>query len=159
VKKLSVLFGVMCMLFAVSASAGSTGVDGLGWLQGCWEGRDGEATVAEQWMKPDGRSMLAMSRTVKGGKTVGYEFVRVWEDEAGSVYFTAKPAGQAEASFKLVRSSASEAVFENPDHDFPQRIVYRLVAPDALEARIEGTNDGKPLTVTYPMRRVACAGP
>ena len=50
--------------------------------------------------------------------------------------------GQAEAAFKLIRASATEVVFENPQHDFPQRISYALKDGGKLTAAIEGTKNG-----------------
>ena len=35
-----------------------------------------------------------------------------------------------------------EAIFENPAHDFPQRVIYRRCGAE-LCARIEGTLQGK----------------
>ncbi len=39
--------------------------------------------------------------------------------------FVALPSGQAEATFVQAELSDSMAVFEAPEHDFPQRITYR----------------------------------
>jgi hypothetical protein len=36
------------------------------------------------------------------------------------------------------QASANEVVFENPEHDFPKRIGYRLVSADSLEAWVDG---------------------
>ena len=69
----------------------------------------------------------------------------------------APPAGQAEASFPLVRLGAAEADFENPAHDFPQRVIYRRDG-ELLRARIEGTRAGRVEGADFPMERVACPG-
>lgn len=156
-KGLVLLAAAICFLQSATASRPVT-VESLGWLQGCWEGGDGSSQISEQWMSPAGGCMLAMSRTVKGGETVAYEFIRVWRNDAGDIYFTARPSGQAEASFKLVRVADREVVFENSEHDFPQRIIYRLAADGRLVARIEGAKGGKARAVDFPMRRASCGG-
>ena len=46
-------------------------------------------------------------------------------------------------------------VFENPKHDFPQRIRYRLKG-DTLHARIEGTINGKERAIDFPYQRASC---
>ncbi len=130
-------------------------VDRLGWLAGCWQGDSGERRYREQWMKPEGGTMLGMSRTVSGGKTVEHEFVEIREQD-GAVFYVAKPSGQEGDSFRLVESGEGTAVFENPEHDFPQRILYRLEADGRLAAAIEGTQGGKTRRVDFPMRRVPC---
>lgn len=125
------------------------------WLAGCWDGSSGGRESLEQWMKPSGQTMLGMSRTVVSGKTVAYEFIQLREQE-GEIFYIAKPSGQAEASFKLVQYSKQEAVFENPQHDFPQRIIYRLEKDGALAAAIEGTSKGKLKRIDFPMKRAKC---
>jgi hypothetical protein len=126
-------------------------------MAGCWEQKDGARGRFgwEQWMRPAGRTMIGMSRTVRNGKTTGFEYMRIVEDDSG-VSFISKPAENSEeTAFKLVRYAAAEAVFENPAHDFPQRIIYRLEKGN-LFARIEGTNNGKPMGIDFPMIRAKC---
>jgi hypothetical protein len=49
--------------------------------------------------------------------------MRIVEEEDGWVGFVASPSGQETARFKLVSMNASKVIFENPEHDFPQRII------------------------------------
>lgn len=127
----------------------------VAWIRGCWLGGDG-SRVSEQWTAADGGTMLGMSRTVKNGKTVAYEFILLRQNEAGEVHYIAKPSGQGEASFKLVKAADREAVFENPEHDFPQRIIYRLQGEGSLVARIEGASKGQFKAIDFPMKKAPC---
>jgi uncharacterized protein DUF6265 len=52
--------------------------------------------------------------------------------------------------------SDSAVTFENPSHDFPQRIIYRRRGADSLLARVEGMRGGQLRGSDYPYRRVAC---
>lgn len=129
----------------------------LGWLAGCWEltVADKQLVVNEQWMRPSGGMSIGSSRTVRAGKTVAFEFLRLTE-EADGIYYIAKPSSNRdETRFKLTKITAAEAVFENPAHDFPQRIIYRRNG-DKLDARIEGTINGKPRGSDFPYVRVKC---
>ena len=129
----------------------------LSWLAGCWESRDARDHTEEQWMAPEGRTLIGMSRTVRNGKTIAWENLRI-EERDGRLIFTARPSTQPEASFSLKSLDADAAVFENEDHDYPQRVIYRR-GPDAtLLGRIEGIDKGKERAVDFPMRRVACPG-
>ncbi|MEO8167737.1 MAG: DUF6265 family protein [bacterium] len=133
------------------------GLESLGWLAGCWEGNyAGGRFVTEQWMKPLGGSMMGIGRTVKNGKTIEYEFVRIVLEDDGSVVYIAKPSGQSEASFKLVKLDGKRVVFENLQHDFPQRVIYYMPGPDSLVGRIEGVMNGKEKGIDFPYRRVKC---
>jgi hypothetical protein len=136
-------------------------ISDLEWLAGCWSSRGGEAGSEEHWLAPAGGSMLGVGHTVVGGKTVAHEVMQIRETEPGQLAFIARPSGQAEATFPLARLGKDEVVFENLAHDFPQRVIYRRQG-DKLEARIEGTEDGKVKGIDFPMDRVACpasAGP
>lgn len=71
--------------------------------------------------------------------------VQIRED-GGSLVYEARPSGQPAARFPLKSLDDGVAVFENPAHDFPQRIIYRRT-PDGIAARIEGTMNGAPRAV------------
>lgn len=47
-------------------------------------------------------------------------------------------------------------MFENPAHDFPQRVSYRLAPGGRLLARIEGTHYGVTRGIDFPMQWVGC---
>jgi hypothetical protein len=100
--------------------------------------------------------MLGISRTVADGKTVEFEFTRIHQEPSGEIFFTAKPSGQPEATFKMIKGSANEVIFENPQHDFPQRVIYRLQSDGSLLGRIEGASKGKERSVDFPMIRTRC---
>jgi len=130
----------------------------LSWLAGCWEGGQAGRRIEEQWMAPGGGAMLGMGRTVKDARLVEHEAMIIREEQAG-LTFTAKPSGQQEASFSSIELTDASVVFENPAHDFPQRVIYRRQGDGSLLARIEGTRDGKVKGIDIPMRRAECAGP
>src|SRR5262245_20273147 len=133
----------------------SSNLDQLSWIAGCWEGREPARVYTEQWMKPEGGLMLGMSRTVVGGKAREFEFLQI-SQQGTDIFYIAKPSGQPEASFKLIQNSKQEVVFENPAHDFPQRIIYRLLPDGSMTARIEGKMNGGERGIDFPMKRVSC---
>lgn len=143
-------------LVALNADVMNADIDRLAWLSGCWAAQNAEEGSIEYWSSPAGGVMLGASKTVKDGKTVAHEFIQIRALDSGKLAYVAKPSGQAEATFTLASVSDREFVFENPQHDFPQRISYRLVRPGELLARIEGTHSGKQRTIDYPMRKVTC---
>ena len=103
-----------------------------------------------------GGSLLGMSRTVRQQQTVAFEFMRIAQALDGRVTFFAQPSGKPAASFPARKLDDAEAVFENLDHDFPQRVIYRFVAPAQLQASIEGLRGGSLRRIEFPMVRVAC---
>ncbi len=133
-------------------------IGSLGWIAGCWEMSipQRQMTISEHWMKPSGGMLIGMSRTVRGEKARGFEFLRIVSSDAGIEYISKPSQNKEETAFKLVRMSSAEAVFENLGHDFPQRIIYRLESPDSLHARIEGERNGKLSGIDFPMKRTKC---
>lgn len=148
--------GSMALIGPVSAQPPAA-VERLTWLQGCWEATAPQRTVEEHWMAPRGGSMVAMSRTVRADRLTGHELVVLRELDGGLVY-QAHPSGQPAAEFPLKTLDDSTVVFEDPAHDFPQRIGYRRGA-DSLLAWIEGTAGGRERRVEFRYRRVSCPGP
>ena len=126
------------------------------WLAGCWAVDGKEAGTGEQWMAPAGGTMLGVGRTVRNGKTVGFEFMQIRSTEEGTLEFVAIPSDQNETTFPLVSSSEKSLVFENPDHDFPQRIIYRLISTNQTTARAEGILSGSLRGIDFPMSRIPC---
>ena len=147
-------------LAATSASAAGPDVESLAWLTGCWSRTDAEMGSGEQWTAPAGGTMLGVSRTVREGRTVEYEFVVIRAAPDGTPVYHAHPSGQASAEFRLASAGDREAVFENPAHDFPRRVGYRLARDDTtLTAWIEGLRDGATRRIEFPMRRMSCDRP
>lgn len=128
----------------------------LNWLPGCWNTEQAEPGSGEQWLPLAGGSLLGVSRTVRGGHTVGFEFMRIAHGADGRVAFFAQPSGKPPASFALLRITDREVVFENLEHDFPQRVIYRFEPPRRLHASIEGRRAGGWRRIDYPMARVSC---
>ena len=96
-------------------------------------------TIEEHWLAPAGGSLMGVSRTVAGGKTVEYEFLQIRDLPEGLTYI-AKPSGQAEAQFKIASKTADEIVFENPDARLSAAHPLPPVGADAL-ARADRRDD------------------
>jgi hypothetical protein len=127
----------------------------LAWIAGHWRIEQGDRLVDEQWMAPAAGLMMGMARNVQAGKVREYEFTLLRQEPNGDIFYIASPSKQAETSFKLTSLSGGTAVFENPEHDFPKKIVYARQADGSLLAAIEGPGrDGKPRRVEYPFKRV-----
>jgi hypothetical protein len=148
---------VVLLSAAVQAQAPTTKptLQDLAWLAGQWRIEQGDRLVDEQWMAPAGGLMMGMARNVQGGKVREYEFTLLRQEPNGDILYIASPSKQAETVFKLTSLSGGTAVFENPEHDFPKKIVYARRPDGSLLAAIEGPGrDGKPRRVEYPYKRV-----
>jgi hypothetical protein len=144
------------MFAAGDADAAENDVTALAWMAGCWAPEKGDAGSVEHWLPAAGGTMLGVSRTVKNGQTVEFEFMQLRVNAEGKLVFIALPSGQKEATFVASSVGKDSVTFENPQHDFPQKVSYRLESGDRLIGRIEGNRGGTLRGVDFPMRRVSC---
>jgi uncharacterized protein DUF6265 len=153
---------MICFLLSAPPIGGELGAQTIqppAWLAGCWEQRTGNRESLEMWMPPAGGLMLGASRTIVGGTVREYEQVMI-RAEGGHLVYTASPSGQQTASFTSTHVTDSSFTVENPQHDFPQRIIYRRRGADSLIARVEGPGRGGSGTrgFDFAMRRTSCTG-
>jgi hypothetical protein len=143
----------------VSASPGQAQTLGdLAFMSGCWEGplsRGG--TIEEFYSAPTDNLIVGTTRYVRDGQTVMFEFTQITTDDEGILLLPYPRGSASEHPFRLTALDDSLAVFEAPEHDFPKRISYIVVSPDAHIARIDdGTDGGK--SQEWRLSRVACPG-
>jgi hypothetical protein len=143
-------------LFFLSLPLLGGDVSTLSWMSGCWAMQQGPLTIEEQWNKPVGGQMMGISRTIKGRNVVFSEFMRIDTDKSDIIYLPRIGTKATPVPFKLTTQSETEVIFENPTHDFPQRILYRKV-PNGLDARIDGKDKGKTRAEDFPMKSVPCS--
>lgn len=139
-----------------AAAATESTLERAAWLAGCWRADQAEPGSVEHWLAPAGGSMLGVSRSVRRGVTQGYEFMQIRSGADGRLVFVAQPQGRAETLFTLLPGEGQELVFENPEHDFPQRVIYRPEPAGRLFARIEGRRDGALRALDFAMTRMPC---
>jgi hypothetical protein len=141
--KLLITLAIVGLLFGHARQAPKPTLNELAWIAGSWTGSSGGVDMEEHWTAPKGNSMIGIHRDVAKGRTVSFEFLRIEMQKAQIVYLS-MPNGRSPATpFPLKEVSGTRVVFENPTHDFPQRIIYWKDGND-LRARIEGTMNGKP---------------
>ena len=128
----------------------------VAWISGCWIAEGKEHGSGEMWLAPAGGTMLGVSRTVRDGKTIDFEFMQIRVNTEGKLVFVAMPSNQRETIFVATTLAQRDVTFENASHDFPQRITYRSTGPETLVARVEGVRNGATRSIDFPMRRGSC---
>jgi len=125
------------------------------WLIGKWSNTAKQRNDYETWEKYNDSTYLGKSYSIENGDTVSSESIKLVEDSEG-IYYIPVVQGQNNnlpVSFKLIVVEANKLVFENPAHEFPQRISYQLVSPDSMVAEISGMIKGEHRARQFPMRR------
>jgi hypothetical protein len=125
------------------------------WLKGTWENTMPEGRLSEKWEKINDSLYKGQSFFIKDKDTLHYETINFYQKN-GKLIYEPTVKGQnndASVSFKLTKITDSLLVFENPAHDYPQKIVYRRITDDSLAAEISGKQQGKPASEMYPMKK------
>lgn len=137
------LIGTAALIGAalVSQADEADDLNRLSWLEGLWTGNKDGVETEELWMPAKGGALLALHRDVKDGRMVSFEFLRIATTAEGTFLF-GSPQSAPPTPFRLLSMEHQRVTFENPAHDFPQRILYWLDSQSALHARIEGPMNG-----------------
>ena len=147
---------VLCAVisaFPAAAEGPAARLEQLAWMAGSWGGGPaGGAEVEEVWLAPKGGLMLGLGRTVKDGKAIEFEFLRI-EQQGETLVYLASPGGKPATPFPLAAIDATSAAFEST-LEFPRRVSYRKNADGTLTARIEGTRGGKPAAREWTWKRL-----
>lgn len=154
----SFLVAAFIAVFSLAIAAQDTkqNVTALSWISGCWETSGEGRTTTERWGKATDNLMVGTSQTVKGTKSVAFEFLRIVNNGHGLIYLAQPSSAKEPTAFAASKVTGNEVVFENAKHDFPQRIIYRLDKADSLFARVEGKQGEKEMGMDFPMKRVKC---
>lgn len=146
---------LVALALLAPTSRGQEPAEALDWLAGHWCGGEGGERLEEHWLAPAGGELLGVSRTVRGGRTSGFEFLRIAAVDGVPTYL-AQPGGRPATAFARSAGGERWVRFENPRHDFPTRIEYRRDG-DALHAEIAGPGDsGQEQVIGFDYRR--CEG-
>lgn len=131
----------MLATLSLIAQLAATPAD-LAFMSGNWEGGQGQLRFEERWTEARGGLMLGLARTTKGegeaARALGFEFLRIEFRADGSAVYVAQPGGRPKTEFPLSAKGPGWAQFENPAHDHPKTIRYRLQADGSLLAELEG---------------------
>lgn len=111
----------------------------LAWLEGSWRrthvkpGQSG----SERWTKISGTQLSGLGLTMKGEDTVAIEKLKLITKDENIFYVADVPENKEPVYFKLTEISETSFTCENPDHDFPKKIVYQK-DDKKLKATISG---------------------
>ncbi len=118
------IFAALLLVASAPAFCDDAKTDLPAWMTGAWERIEGEKWADEFWTPPKAGIMIGASRSGYGEKLGFWEHMRIVREADGKLAFWAISGDQKPVRFAAVRSDQKEVVFENPAHDYPQRIRY-----------------------------------
>ncbi len=126
------------------------------WLIGTWKNDSMNVHATEIWSIRNDSSYEGKSYIQIGTDTVSTELISL-EQRGKELFYIpiVKDQNNNEpVKFVLTSLTSKQLVFENPAHDFPQKISYTQIAADSLLAEISGLQNGKPASEYFPMKRI-----
>ena len=135
---------LMSLLLVIAASAPAS----PSWMAGRWVETNGDRWTEEHWTHMRGGIMIGAGRSGKGDALSSWEATRIERGADGVLTFWGSPEGATPTPFRMVSSTATEIVFANPAHDYPQRIRYWREGK-RLKAEISLADGSQPMRWTY----------
>ena len=127
------------------------------WMLGEWEKTDSLGTLREIWERLDDSTFVGLSYYIQNKKdTLHNEQVELMQNGEHLIY-SATIKGENNNSpipFQMTKDEDSLLVFENPKHEYPQKIQYKLMKNGSLITTISGKQNGKNTAENYPMNKV-----
>ncbi|MEO4005777.1 DUF6265 family protein [Flavobacterium sp. CAU 1735] len=152
--KLPLLFAALMLLGAWTQE--STDIKKADWIIGTWENKTPKGSLYETWRKINDHEYRGKSYILQGKDTVVFETIQLVQEGPNLFYIpTVKDQNNNQpVHFIAKTSSATQLIFENRQHDFPQVITYTKTGTDALTAEISGTKNGQERRQSFPMKRI-----
>lgn len=126
------------------------------WLLGKWTLQSDQGILEETWKSVNDSTFEGTSYFIKGKDTLHSETIVLLQKGENLIY-KATVKGQNNDQtilFPLTVTAEKSMTFENPKHDYPQKINYQLTNDSTLVAKISGIQAGKATSETYSMKKV-----
>ena len=153
------IFGIVLLALMVSCQNKSEKkfdkIEKLNWLVGSWEQKLPDGILTETWKKENDSTFSGESYFINPKDTVHFEKIKLHQ-ELEELIYSATVVGQNNdetVDFKLTSAIENTFTFENPAHDYPQKIIYKKVNETNLVATISGKQQGKDTQESYSMKR------
>ncbi|WP_300395594.1 DUF6265 family protein [Henriciella sp.] len=129
---------IAALVASLSAHATPEAGYPLDWMSGCWKQQTGD--TKEVWSASEGGLMFGYSVSVKDGKAGFFEDLRI-DQRGDKALYIASPNGKSPTAFTETERTGATIVFENAEHDYPQRIEYgaNRVALVAKISKLDGS--------------------
>lgn len=143
-KKIIFAVAVLFLLagFSVLSNPDSNKMSAFSWLLGSWTMKKSNGgALMETWVQRNDSTFSGegLSISMTGRSTVKEKLQLVYR--SGKYYYITTVADQNNnqpVKFALTSHSDKGFVAENPEHDFPKRIMYNLIGRDSIHAVIDG---------------------
>jgi hypothetical protein len=155
----NVIVIVVCVLFISCQNKSEKNFEQLekmNWLIGNWENKMDDGILSETWKKENDSTFSGKSYFIVNSKDTVHSETIILTQLNNQLIYSPTVKGQNDdkpIDFIMTSDSENNFVFENPKHDYPQKIVYKKATENSLVATISGMQQGKQSTESYPMKK------
>ncbi|MBL7917668.1 MAG: hypothetical protein JNM96_04675 [Bacteroidia bacterium] len=150
-KKIIITIGVLFLSNLLISQDLKSGT--FNWLVGNWESKTNEGKVYESWKLLADNKLEGVGGEVFKKDTVFKENITLTTMGKYWVYVPIV-GNQNPILFTLVKSENNLFVFENKEHDFPNKIVYEYIDEKTIKTTVEGNMKGKVISESNLMSKV-----
>ena len=131
---------VLLVLFAINIFAQDDSIIKL--FPGKWKMDVENVEVYEEWQLVNENELIGISYSIEDGvKNINESlYLKKFADQWA---YVAVPKNQNIALFALIEHSPKKLLFENMEHDFPQKISYEFHKDGRMTAAIQGDVNGE----------------
>ena len=154
-KKTILLLVAVALVISCKKSEKENKLEAANWLVGTWENKSDYGDMIEIWNKSNDSLYVGNSYFIKQKDTLHSESIEL-KQKGDVVLYIPTVKGQNNdqpVTFQLTKQTPKQLVFENPTHDFPQKIVYQQITADSLVATISGMQQGKVSSESFSMKK------
>lgn len=150
---------VVCVLFISCQNTSDKNfkqLEKMNWLVGQWENNTSNGLLTETWKKDNDSTFLGESYFINNKKDTVHSESIILKQLKDELIYSPTVNGQnndESVDFKLSSAIENSFSFENPKHDYPQKIVYKKVNENSFVASISGMQQGKQSTESYLMKK------
>ncbi len=147
-------FSVIAYFFVLFACKTQAGLSEFNWFLGTWQ--INESRSFEEWTEVNDHLYRGKGYKIRKNDTIITETINIVRKGKDFFYIPAvKDQNDGKPiEFKLISKKKDKLVFENKNHDFPQRIIYERTETDRIEAKIEGVEEGIFSEVRFRLKKI-----
>ncbi|POY41066.1 hypothetical protein C3L50_00625 [Flavobacterium alvei] len=154
-KKVTLSLLMLLFLASCKKSKEVSKIVGNDWLVGNWENKSDEGNLSETWTKVNDSIFEGEAYFIKEKDNLHAEKMQL-QQKGETLLYIATVKGQNNdkpITFRHNDTIVKQLVFENPKHDFPQKISYSKITKDSIVIEVSGIQQGKPSSERYSMKK------
>lgn len=132
---------ILSTLLACTSNKTDLQLRDMEWLEGTWQAVSGTYTLAETWTKSSSNTISGSVEEKSANAGAYHENLSIRQLPDG-ITLVSNTGGQ-NVVFHLVSNNKDSLVFENPEHDFPNKLTYIHKETKMMLVLVEGKLNGK----------------